>query len=91
MGTENPFLLMGEEFEFYCLQLKKPVGIPKILVFFPVGMRFQCSFPMGMEFQGIFLTGDEFSVDFSSGEGVPSGLWHGGVYWSGDIISQGKK
>ena len=86
MGTENPFLLMGEEFEFYCLQLKKPVGIPKILVFFPVWMRFQCSFPMGMEFQGIFLTGDEFWANFSSGEGVPPGLWYGGVFMKIDFM-----
>ena len=66
-GKENLLLLMGEDFEFYCLQLKNPVEIPKILVFFLVGMRVQCNFPMGMEFQGIFLTGHEFSADFSSG------------------------
>ena len=46
MGMENPLLLMGGDFEFYCLQLKNPVGIPKILMLFPVGMRVQCSFPM---------------------------------------------
>ena len=51
-----------------------PVGVPKILVFFLVGMRVQCSFPMGMEFQGIFLTGDELGTNFSSEEGVPPGL-----------------
>ena len=34
---------------------------------------------MGMKFQDIFLTGDKFSADFSSGEGVPPGLWYGGV------------
>ena len=74
MGTENPLFLMGRDFKFYCLQLKNPVGIPKILVFFLVGMRVLCIFPMGMEFQGIFLTGDEFWTIFSSGEGVPPGL-----------------
>ena len=50
----------GWDFEFYCLQLKNPVGIPKILMLFPVEMRLQCSFPMGMKFQGIFLTEDKF-------------------------------
>ena len=74
MGIENPLLLRDGKFEFYCLQLKNPVRIPKIIMLFPVGMRVQCSFPMGMKFQGIFLTGDKFSVDFSSGEGVPTGL-----------------
>ena len=76
MWTENSLLLKGGDFEFYCLQLKNPVGIPKILVFFLVGMRVQWGFPMGMEF---LLTGDEFVANFSSGEGVPLGLWYGGV------------
>ena len=57
LGTENPLFLMSGDFKFYCLQFKNPVEIPKILVFFQVGMRVQCIFPMGMEFQGIFLTG----------------------------------
>ena len=74
MGMKNPLLLMGGDFEFHCLQLKNPVGIPKILMLFPVGMRVQCSFPMGMKFQGNFLNGDKFSAHFSSGEGVPPGL-----------------
>ena len=72
MGTENPLLLMGRDFEFYCLQLKKPVGIPKIVGI--VGMRVLCNFPMEIEFQGIFLTGDEFGAIFSSGVEVPPGL-----------------
>ena len=71
---------MGGDFELYCLKLKNPLRIPKILIPFPVGMWVQCSFPIGMKFQGIFLTGDKFSADISSGEGVPPGLWHGGVY-----------
>ena len=79
IGMENPLLLMGGDFEFYCLQIKNPVVISKMLMLFPVGMRVQCSFPMGMKFQGFFLTGDKFSADFSSGEGVPPGLWYGGV------------
>ena len=67
--TENPLLLMWEDFEFYCLQLKNnPVGIPKILVLFPVVMRVQGIFPMGMKFQGILLTGNKFGFSFSSGE-----------------------
>ena len=70
MWMENPLLLRGGDFEFYCLQLKNR----KILMLFSVGMRVQCSFPMGMKFQGIFLTGEKFSADFSSGEGVPPGL-----------------
>ena len=74
MGMENPLLLMCGDFEFYCLQLKSPVGIPKILMCLPVGMGVQCSFPMGMKFHGIFLTGDKFSADFSSGEWVPPRL-----------------
>ena len=49
-GDGNPWLLMSGDFEFYCLQRKNPVGISKILVFFLVGMRVQCSFPMGMKF-----------------------------------------
>ena len=77
---------MGEDFEFYCLQLKNPVGIPTIVMLFPVGMRVQCSFPMGMKLQGIFLTGDKFSADFSSGEGVLPGLWQRGVCW-GEILT----
>ena len=48
MGMENPLLLMGGDFEFYCLQLKNPVGIPKILMLLPVGMRVKCSIPMGI-------------------------------------------
>ena len=66
MGMENPFLLMGGDFELYCLQLKNSVGIPKIVMLFPVRMRVQCFSPMGMKFQGIFLTGDVFLGDFSS-------------------------
>ena len=69
MGTENPLLLRGGDFEFYCLQLKNPVGIPKILMLFPVGMRVQCSFLMGMKFQGIFLTGTNFRLIFLVGRG----------------------
>ena len=58
-GDEKSLVLMGGDFKFYCLQLKNPVGETlEILVFFPVGMRVQCSFPMGMKFQGIFLTGE---------------------------------
>ena len=68
MGMENPLFLMGGDFEFYCLQLIDLLGIPKVLMLFPVGIRVQCSFPMGMKFQGIFITGDNFSADFSSGE-----------------------
>ena len=37
MGKENPLLLMGGDFKFYCLQLKKLEEISKILVFFPSG------------------------------------------------------
>ena len=59
MGMENPLFLMGGDFKFYCLQLKNPVGIPKILVFSLVGMRAQCSFS-GDGISGYFLTGDEF-------------------------------
>ena len=54
MGMKNPLLLMGGDFEFYCLQLKKTVGIPKIFILFPVGMRVQFIFPFEMKFQGIF-------------------------------------
>ena len=45
MRMENFLLLMDGDFEFYCLQLRNPVGIPKILMLFPVGMRVKCSFP----------------------------------------------
>ena len=38
MRMENPLFLMGGDFEFYCLQLKNPVGIPKIQMVFPVGI-----------------------------------------------------
>ena len=67
MEMGNPLLLMGWDFELYCLQLKNPVGIPKILMLFLVRMRLQCSFPIGIKFQDIFLSGDKFSTDFSSG------------------------
>ena len=66
MGMKIFLFLMGGVFKFYCLQLRILSGIPKILVFFPVG---QCNLPMGMKFQGNFPTGDDFSLDFSSGEG----------------------
>ena len=55
---------MGGDFVFYCLQLKNPVGNPKILMLFPVGVRVQCSFPMELKFQDIFLTVDKLSADF---------------------------
>ena len=74
MGMKNPLLLMGGDFEFYCLQLKNPMGIPKILMLFPVGMRFQCSFCNVDEISGYFSHRDKFSADFSIWEGVPSGL-----------------
>ena len=64
MGMGNPLLLMGGAFEFYCLQIKNPVGIPKILMLFPVVIRVQCRVPLGMKFQGIFLTGDKFRPIF---------------------------
>ena len=64
-------LLISGDCEFYCLQLKSPVGISKILLLFPVGMRVQCSFPMAMKFQGIFFTKDKFLAEFS----VRWGIW----------------
>ena len=69
MGRENPLFLMGGDFESYCLQLKKQVGISKILVFFLMGTRVQC-FPVRMEFQGIFLNEDEFWANFPVGRGT---------------------
>ena len=48
-GKENPFLLMGGDFEFICLQLKNSAGIPKIVMLFPVWMRVQCFSLMGMK------------------------------------------
>ena len=72
MGMENPLLFMGGDFELYCLQLKNAVGIPKILMLFPVGMRFQCSFCNVDEISGYFSHRDLFLTDFSSGEGIPS-------------------
>ena len=72
MGRQNPLLLIGRDFEFYCLQLKKPaVGIPKILVFFLVGMRIRVVFHGS---SGYFSHRDDFWAKFSSGEGVPPGL-----------------
>ena len=62
-----PLLLMDGDFEFYCLQL--PVGIPKILMLFPVGMRVHCNFPMGMKFQGFFSLGTNSRPIFSVGKG----------------------
>ena len=50
MGMEKPLLLLNGDFEFYCLQLKNPVGFPKILMLFPVGMRDKYSLPMGIKF-----------------------------------------
>ena len=55
----------GGVIKFYCLQLENPVGFPKFLMLFPVGMRVQCSF------------GGKFSADFSFGEGyVRLRHWH---------------
>ena len=34
---------------------------------------------MGMNFHGAFLNGGEFLADFSSGWGLPPGLWEVGV------------
>ena len=73
MGMENPLLLMGGDFEFYCLQLKKPVGIPKTFMVFPVGMRVQRSFPIAMKFRIFFSPGQIFGRFFQWG-GVPPGL-----------------
>ena len=47
MGMENPLLLKRGDFKYYCLQLKNPVLIPKML------------FPVGMKFQGNFLSGEK--------------------------------
>ena len=66
-GEAKSLAFNGWDFESYCLQLKIPVRIPKILVFFLVRMRSQCSFPVGK-------TGDEFWAIFSSGEGFLPGL-----------------
>ena len=41
MGMENRLLLIGGDFEFYCLQLKNPVGMAKVSMLFQVGMRVQ--------------------------------------------------
>ena len=68
MGMEI-FCFLGGGFKFYCLQLRILVEIPKILVFFPVGIEVQCNFPMGIKFQDILSTGDGFLPAFSSGEG----------------------
>ena len=73
MGMKISFF-NGWSFEFYCLKHQILVGIPKILVFFPVGMEVQCNFSKGMKFQGIFSARDHFSPGFSSWEGVPPGL-----------------
>ena len=56
IDIENLLFLMDYEFNFYCLQINNPVGIPKILVFsqWELEFRVQCSFRIGMEFQGIF-------------------------------------
>ena len=60
---------------------KKPVGIPKILMFFPVGMRVQNSFSMGLKFQGIFLTGDDLLADFQWVGGLTGSVTRG-VQWN---------
>ena len=59
IGMENPLLLMGGDFELYCLQ-QKSCGNSQNFNAFPNGMTVQCSFPMGIIFQGIYLTGDKF-------------------------------
>ena len=64
MGTENPLLLMGRDFEFYYLQLKKPVGIPKIVGI--VGMRVLCNFPME-NFRAFFSPGTNLGPFFPVG------------------------
>ena len=63
MGMENPLLLTGGDFEFYCLQLKNPVGIREILMPFPVEMRFQCSF--SQTFWRIFFIASSSSSELS--------------------------
>ena len=78
MGMKNPLLLMGGDFEFYCLQLKNPVGILKILMLFPVGMRVQCSFPMGI-FRVFFSPGTNFRPIFPVGRGS-NRICHTGVF-----------
>ena len=59
MGMENPLLSMGWNFEFYCSQLNNSVGIPKMLMFFPV----EWESIVVLQFKHIFLTGDKFSAD----------------------------
>ena len=69
MGMENP---MGGDFIVYSSKI--PVGLDKISVFFPVGMRIQCSFLIGMKFHGFFyITGDDFLADFFLWVGGPTG------------------
>ena len=59
MGMENPLLLMGGDFEFYCLQLKKTVGIPKIFPsVLPSGDEGSVYSSDGDGISGYFLTGD---------------------------------
>ena len=59
----------GWRFQFYCFQLKDPVGMVKISVVFSVGIKVQRSFPMVIKFEGIFVTVGDFAADFSVGRG----------------------
>ena len=73
-GDGKSLVIMGGNFEFYCLQRKNPVGISKILVLFLVGMSVHFSFPMGMKFLGYFSQRGRISGQFFQWGGVPPGL-----------------
>ena len=54
-GMENLFLLIGGDFEFYCLQVKNPVGIPKIFSQFWRTFE-RVGIPTWSETQGVYKT-----------------------------------
>ena len=70
MGMQNVLLLMGGDFQFYCLQLKIPVGMSNQHQHFPTGDTLSIvNLSMGMKFQCIYLTGDDFWPIFQVGRG----------------------
>ena len=52
---ENHLLLMGGDFEFYCLQLKKSSGNSQYFIAFPSGDESSVQFSNGDEISGYFF------------------------------------
>ena len=81
MGIKYSFNFITGNIYFNCFQSKKPSRDDKSRPKIYSGDSNTLFFPMGTQFGGLSSTGDEFWAYFSSGVGVPPGLWYRGVIW----------